>query len=487
MALFIKCSAPAVTNGILIFQGKVEKDTRLEDGDPVFIWSSETKGGIGLAMKGHLKIPASATKRSTLTVEISNDKPKSSLTNDRLDKERDQQKLPPGLWDKVRGFAHQRAVALDPDEAAYFDSYFTESASWSIDNAPIVLLHGIGLTRYDGTLDGFVPGGFKFAVAHGYGHEVFNFKPYRGRCYGYMEIPGRENEDEEWIGNSLSLEKVGADRGDASVGGVLAVWTAPDPERRGRIVVGWYKNATLYRTSQTPQGQHAKARIFEEDVCTYRVSAKAEDCRLLTPEERVLLLPGGGVSDMPGRSNIFYLCDKEAPIARKLEKRLRAFIKGDTVEPTAKPLPIGTLQQDLERRKKIEKAAVDLVWSHFEDLDYTIEDLQKYNVGYDLRAIRGDEVLCIEVKGRSGTDVIADFTVNEYNHINMATAGKYPNGDSYRICIVTDALTEGPGSELHHFRCWRQKGEDVEWRRVDGTGRLIFEDRVAARGSISED
>lgn len=361
------------------------------------------------------------------------------------------------------------------------------AAAPALSEQPIVLLHGIWLTRYDGTLDGFFPGSFKWAVEQGWGSELFNFKPYRGRCYGYMEIPGRDDENGDWIGNALTLEKLGAASEDETVTGVLAVWTAPDPEGRGRVVVGWYRNATLYRQLQHPQGAHGNARFHKWDPSPYRVSARAEDCRLLTPEERVLLLPGGGVSDMPGRSNIFYLSTKTAPIARNLENRLRAFIERDTVTPTAAPLPIEDLQRNSERRKAIEQAAIDLVWEHFEGAKYSIEDLQKFNVGYDLRAIRGDEILCIEVKGRSGTDVIADFTVNEYDHIRMAAAGTYTKGHSYRICIVTDALEEGPGAELHHFRCWRQKGEDAAWRRVDGSGELIFEDRVAARGSLSED
>jgi hypothetical protein len=109
-----------------------------------------------------------------------------------------------------------------------------------------------------------------------------------------------------------------------------------------------------------------------------------------------------------------------------------------------------------------------------------MEDKQKDNLGYDLVASNRTETLCIEVKGRSGTDVIADFSPNEYSTILLSEKGKLSTG-SYRICLVTDAL-ERP--LLYHFVFWRPaQGEVGEWRTIDGGRQLILKPVTAARGS----
>lgn len=48
-------------------------------------------------------------------------------------------------------------------------------------NRPMVVLHSIHLNDYDGSLEGFYAGGFKWAAEHGWGGEVLNFRPTSGR------------------------------------------------------------------------------------------------------------------------------------------------------------------------------------------------------------------------------------------------------------------------------------------------------------------
>lgn len=174
--------------------------------------------------------------------------------------------------------------------------------------------------------------------------------------------------------------------------------------------------------------------------------------------------------------------------AREIERRIREFIATEHLETShAKSRPkhgTGAYQLNSKRRKDIEDAAVKLVCKHFEGLGYWIDDHQKLNVGYDLTATKGDERLCIEVKGRSGPDVLADFTPNEYDMIKLEQRGHFKEG-SYRICIVTDALGEGDGPELHHFALWRSDDNKTgEWWKVDGQEKLSLDPREAARGSI---
>jgi hypothetical protein len=361
---------------------------------------------------------------------------------------------------------------------------------------PLLLLHGIHLNDYRGLDSGFYPGGFKWAAEHRWGGEVFNFKPEGGRCYGHVEV----------LDHSIHVEHLGTTPDAEAIDGVLVVWTAPDPTpRRGRIVVGWYRNATVHRWRQHPEGSLKCARTFrdpktgERHVFSYQVEAAEEDCTLLPPEERVLWIPPRRQGDkgIPGQSPVYFPERQTAPAGPEIARRIRRFIEtGEALslaEAVSSPpaRPRGSHQPDPERRKEIEKAAVKLVRGHFDGLGYDLQTVESENCGYDLLATRGDAVLCIEVKGRSGAEVAADFTFNEFDKIKLEQKGKFEDG-SYRICIVTDALNENGGATLHHFWCVqptaeeKARGATLQWRNVNGPGVLRFTAREAARGAVED-
>lgn len=109
------------------------------------------------------------------------------------------------------------------------------------------------------------------------GHEVCNFSSIRGNVFGYVQPTGQ-----------IKIEKLGAEKNDSSVSGVTVVWTA-GPETGGTAVVGWYKNATVYREYQNLEN---RTKIQKENGLTvYRIKAKAEEATLLPPDERTLLIP----------------------------------------------------------------------------------------------------------------------------------------------------------------------------------------------------
>jgi uncharacterized protein DUF3883 len=350
--------------------------------------------------------------------------------------------------------------------------------------SPMLVLHGIWLNRYRGMDAGFYAGGFKWPAKHRFGAEMFNFLPVNGRCYGHVEV----------LKTSVRIENVGATKKAAKIGGVLVVWTAPDPSKRGRTIVGWYRNATVHRWRQKPTGMLKKARTSRGHVCTYQVEAAQSDCTLLPVEDRVLTIPPrkGGQKGLPGQKPVFYPAHQTAAIARKLEERIRKFISSGKAEPLSSGhKPHGSRQPDPERRREIEEAAIKVVSKHFKKRKYLVEDCQRDKCGYDLMATKGDAILCIEVKGRSGVDVIADFTINEYASIRREQAGKFADG-SYRICIVTDALSESKGAKLHHFWYVRSpvevnpSGETGQWRNVANSHVLNLAELVAARASLEK-
>lgn len=362
---------------------------------------------------------------------------------------------------------------------------------------PLVVMHGIHLNEYDGSLEGFYPGGFKWAAKHGWGGEVYNFRSVDGRCYGHVEV----------LDHSIHIENLGASRDAPSIDGVLVVWTAPDPSpRRGRIVVGWYRNATVYRNRQQPKGKLKKARTFhvpefdEPQVFSYQVEAAEADCTLLAPEERVLWIPPRKKGDkgIPGQSPVYFPERQTAPAGPEIARRIRRFIDTGEALSLAEAVGVpparsrGTYQPNPERRKEIEDAAMEIVGAHFKKLKYSVHPVPELNLGYDIVATRGDSILCIEVKGRSGTEVTADFTFNEFDKIKLEQKGKFTDG-SYRICIVTDALNENGGAHLHHFWYVRPTREEMDlgvesaWRDINGAGVLKLDTLEAARGQLWDD
>lgn len=145
------------------------------------------------------------------------------------------------------------------------------------------------------------------------GHEVCNFSAIRGNVYGYVQPTGQ-----------IKIEKLGAKKEDECISGVTVVWTA-GPETGGTAVVGWYKNATVYREYQALPTQTKLQK--DNGVNGYRVMALASDATLLPPEERTLLIPRavkGGI----GQSNVWYADSPESKkhVARVLKLIDKGFL-----------------------------------------------------------------------------------------------------------------------------------------------------------------
>ena len=70
------------------------------------------------------------------------------------------------------------------------------------------------------------------------GHEVYNYLGYNGRYYGFVE-PGRNS--------SIHIDRLGARKNDNSVNDILVVWVASNPTTGGQYIIGWYKDAIVYR------------------------------------------------------------------------------------------------------------------------------------------------------------------------------------------------------------------------------------------------
>jgi len=305
-------------------------------------------------------------------------------------------------------------------------------------NNNIIFINVGEMTFYQGLDEGDeISGGGGYVKKHGYGHEIFNFKPYRGRYYGY----GRP------VNYTIALERFGAPSGSASVEGILVVWVAKSH------VVGWYENARVYRAWQPPPP--GSSRLYRKEGCGYYVTAKVADCKLLLPKDaRTLRVPRGkGVIGGMGRY-VWYPDNRHEQFLRALSDLIES--KGEKY-PTNRQTASGGggWQVDPEKRKNIEIAAIKVTIRQYERWGYKTRSVQKECLGWDVEAEREGVKLLLEVKGLSGKDISVDLTPNEYYHLNKHRA-------DYRVCVVTDALSR-TGRKLSVFsyveeeNCWRDE------------------------------
>lgn len=108
-------------------------------------------------------------------------------------------------------------------------------------------------------------------------HEKWNFKPVGRKLYGYLPIRGKQNEDAP---GEIGIQRLGAAKTAKFVDGITVVWFANDPDTpKQAYIVGWYRNARVFRASQTRRHRE------------YRISCDISDATLLEPKIRKFNVP----------------------------------------------------------------------------------------------------------------------------------------------------------------------------------------------------
>lgn len=139
-----------------------------------------------------------------------------------------------------------------------------------------------------------------------------------------------------------------------------------------------------------------------------------------------------------------------------MQKRLR--VEDDTAGRTDSSLTLSPRQPDPLVRCKVEEAAINETIAGFENDDYLVYSQEKDNVGWDLVATRGDRQLHLEVKGLSGSVLCVELTPNEY-------AQMLARRNSYRVCVVTTALTN-PQLAIFSYRPESNTWQDDQKRTL---------------------
>jgi hypothetical protein len=261
-----------------------------------------------------------------------------------------------------------------------------------------------------------IQGGGKYVKEKGMGHEVCNFAPVRGVIYGYVQPAGEQ----------ISLERLGGSPEDDQLSGVTVVWTAKRPGG-GTCVVGWHKNATVYRDKQ----EYPKLSSLHRSngLNFFRIKAREPDCFLLPVDERTCEIPRQTKGGM-GQANVWYA---DSPLSIPTVKRVRQLLAGKKAVPRKRLSH--REKQDQERKARVEKAAIRTTIDYYESLGYSVRSVEKENVGWDLEATHGKTKLLIEVKGLSGINPSVELTPNEYFVFSQRPT-------TYRLAIVLNALTK---------------------------------------------
>jgi hypothetical protein len=284
-----------------------------------------------------------------------------------------------------------------------------------------------GLNQHD-----HIMGGGAYVRTHGRGFEVCNFSAHEGMLYGYVQPPGAE----------IDLERLGGRQNDDSLDGVTVFWTATRPTG-GTAVVGWYKNATVFRNFQKFSTKPEAHR--DNNIEGYRISGRESDAKLLSVDERAFEIPRqirGGM----GQANVWYA---DAPESRDLVRKLIAVVNGSGIR-MQKKYPKTRTKQDQERKIRVEKAAIRACCDHFEALGYEVTSVEKDNCGWDLEAVAGKSKLRIEVKGLSANTFAVELTANEYDAFVERAA-------DYRLAVVMGALSK------RSLRVCRYSPEQSAW------------------------
>ena len=203
-----------------------------------------------------------------------------------------------------------------------------------------------------------IVGGGSYVKEEGRGHEICNFAPSRNILYGYVQPPGAQ----------IDIERIGASADDKSINGVTVIWTATRPTG-GTAVVGWFKNATVFRDYQKfpkPTAIHQ-----QHGIDGYWISAPLDQANLLPVDERTLEIPRQVKGGM-GQANIWYADRLECA---SIVQRVLVLVGGKRAKSVAVKGRKG--KQDQERKAQIENPLFGYVVSTLRGLGIPLRAWRK--------------------------------------------------------------------------------------------------------------
>lgn len=308
-----------------------------------------------------------------------------------------------------------------------------------------VLFARIGnMDYYQGAADERPIGGGKYNEDN-IGFEACNFLSVENYIYGYFQ-PGGYKPDGINYG-SINLQRIDPKVGksETEVDDVLVIFFTTDPALEinamgpvtRSVIVGWYKNATVYR-----EREYISRSGINSELDGYFLKVKASDAFLLPKKNRAYRLGHsicGEKKGNPGQSNSFYLYEQDKTL-KNFNKDIYKWIpkaieyvntyKGPVLQNDAdimmementnnqKVDGLG-FEENEKIRKSIENYSTAVTIKYLENEGYEVkeynEEKQKICAyePYDLLAYKEGKEFFVEVKGTQSLGKQVIFTKNE--------------------------------------------------------------------------
>jgi hypothetical protein len=287
----------------------------------------------------------------------------------------------------------------------------------------ILLVRTAWMKYYNGRTKNDPPmSGAKYIKENKDGGEIYNFKNRNGKIFGYIPYIG-----------DLNISKLGANTSDEKIKNVTVVFCATHPVEKGMRIVGWYKNATVFRNAQ-----------YNTYTWGNHILAETSQCKLVDFNNRFCNIP-----NTFGRSAIFYF--SRHPEKTSTLNKILDYIKSDgtlfypeKVKNGGKKSP---RQNDINKRIQVEKNAIAIATKYYSDRYgvNNVKSVEKDNVGWDLEIYSGGVTLNVEVKGLSGNQLVVELTPNEFKAFDRKM-------DTYKLFVVTDALGKKAKSRIFTYQ-----------------------------------
>jgi Domain of unknown function (DUF3883) len=270
------------------------------------------------------------------------------------------------------------------------------------------------------------------------GLEAYNFLRLTGHMLGYFQPRLRKNHP-----STIALERIEAGFDGRALNGVLAIFVATDPKRGGQRIVGWCRDATVYRDEQLSNEKRRGS-------FPYFLKTRAENAVLVPEPRRESMIPGG--KGAFGQANVCYALDsnghpKEAGLIDEALKYIASYdLENTAQEPDSDVDPdieeilgsaiehVAGFQSNPRIRRAIEMYAMGRAEEHLRKLGYKPQDMHKTK-SYDFSCNVSGTELYVEVKGTQDNGSSVSLTPKEVEH-----AQKHQNS---ALFIVHSVKVEG--------------------------------------------
>lgn len=284
------------------------------------------------------------------------------------------------------------------------------------------------------------------------GHEAFNFARFNDRLFGFVQPPMAAKDA------SIALERISPNSRVGSISGVLLIFVATDREHGGQRVVGWYRNATVYRERQPYPSDVAEdineklkfSTLLFEPFTDFYAEADARKATLLPTRYRTFLVPKEkGI----GQANVCYVLGRDGRpngaewISRAVEF-VESYAKENLLqEPDSEANVEESVVSTLERaagfqsnpaiRKAIEELAMEEAERYLEEQQYTHIKNTSKNESYDFTCQKQGSMFYVEVKGTQTAGDAVFLTKNEKQH-------GHRNAKNLILFVLHDIRVTGP-------------------------------------------